>query len=139
MDVDGSITKYSYDYSKGRADSVINLPTEMIEKNANGIISSHEVYQYDDQGNTVKLIDKVTNTITNYRYNADGTVDTSNEIIVEDVESDNAEKYGLETYSDDTQYNADGDELSVQPWVLLRRFVFAVLRQLLVIGNRYGC
>ena len=112
VDADGSITKYSYDYSKGRADSVINLPTEMIEKNANGIISSHEVYQYDNQGNTVKLIDKVTNTITNYRYNADGTVDTSNEIIVEDVESDNAEKYGLEAYSDDTQYNADGDELS---------------------------
>lgn len=28
VDVDGSITKYSYDYSKGRADSVINLPTE---------------------------------------------------------------------------------------------------------------
>lgn len=115
----GNVT--TYEYSDVRNENTKNKPTQTITKDASGKITSNQVYVYDEKGNILIEKDLVENTVSTYKYNADGTVSKSKEYIVSDADKvklgtvENAEEKlegELKTYDENTEYNDVGDELS---------------------------
>ena len=115
----GNVT--TYEYSDDRNENTKNKPTQTITKDASGDITSNQICVYDEKGNIIVEKDLVENTVSTYKYNADGTVSKSKEYIVSNadkVKSNTMEKVEeklkneLKTYDEDTEYNEVGDELS---------------------------
>ena len=115
----GNVT--TYEYSDVRNENTKNKPTQTITKDASGDITSNQICVYDEKGNIIVEKDLVENTVSTYKYNADGTESKSKEYIVSNadkVKSNTMEKVEeklkneLKTYDEDTEYNEVGDELS---------------------------
>lgn len=105
-----SVTEYTYDYNKEVSDVIKNQPISMKATDANGVVTSNEAYEYDKLGNVIKETDYITNTVSIYKYNEDGTVSKSQEVIGENVDSKDFENTALSIYDEDTSYTSDGDE-----------------------------
>ena len=79
-------------------------PLTEVVKDTQGNIVSSVSYEYDEQGNLLKVTDNVENASESYEYNEDGSINKIETTVYNDTNGAD----GVSSYEENVEYNADG-------------------------------